>query len=257
MIDQQFLQTLIEATVERAIDRVRVPTFRPATVLSADAPATPFVLIDGDSDGTFVQSLVSVVTPGQRVMVVFYPPSGALIVGIIDPPDTDAALDARLDAAEAAIDAAEADIVQLQTAKCQITHSTTQNLANNVGAFAATFDTEQYDPQGWHSAGNPTRITPNVLGLYKATALLEWSARSDYTRRLIDVNLNGAAISNPIHRAETVNVGNLASPVSLVTPLILLDGIDDYVELRVYQTNTAAATVTIRPILLLELEVPL
>lgn len=83
MVEWDMLRTLIDATVDRAVARMRVPSFRPATVLDASLSATPTVLVDGDTSGTVVQSLEADLSVGMRVMVVFYPPSGALVVGRI------------------------------------------------------------------------------------------------------------------------------------------------------------------------------
>lgn len=74
------LRTLIDETVRRTNAKARGVSLAPGTVT---ASAGPFVLMDGDPDPIEVPSLIGPVSVGRRVMVVFYPPSGAVIVGEI------------------------------------------------------------------------------------------------------------------------------------------------------------------------------
>jgi hypothetical protein len=74
------LRVLIEETVSRAISKIRVPSLRPGTVTSV---VGPMVLVDGDESPVEVPSLVGSVVVGWRVMVMFHPPAGAVIIGRI------------------------------------------------------------------------------------------------------------------------------------------------------------------------------
>lgn len=79
-MDDAQLRLLIQESVNRAIARMRVPMLRPGTVLDEFGPV---VLVDGDDDGTTVPSICGPVIAGDRVMVMFHPPAGAVVVGRI------------------------------------------------------------------------------------------------------------------------------------------------------------------------------
>lgn len=80
--DDDLLRTLIDETVARAVEVVRVPRLIPGTVTSpAPAISSVSVVIDGDSAPIITSSIVGSVTSGDRVMVLFYPPSGSVIIG--------------------------------------------------------------------------------------------------------------------------------------------------------------------------------
>lgn len=78
-MDDAVLRVLIEETVARAVDKVRAPTLMPATVTDG---AIPRVLVDGDTTDFECPTICGSVATGMRVMVLFYPPSGAVIVGV-------------------------------------------------------------------------------------------------------------------------------------------------------------------------------
>jgi len=78
--DDHMLRTLISETLSRALEKVRTPELRPGTV--ADVVG-PMVLVDGDTVPVEVPSLIGPVPAGQRVMVLFHPPAGAVIIGVI------------------------------------------------------------------------------------------------------------------------------------------------------------------------------
>jgi hypothetical protein len=90
-VDNAALRVLIEETVNRAILKVPVPLLRPGTVVEAALFAGevefsglhPVVLVDGDDEASEMPSVAGPVAVGQRVMVMYYPPSGAMIVGKI------------------------------------------------------------------------------------------------------------------------------------------------------------------------------
>lgn len=76
------IRTIIEETVNRAAALMRVPRVMPGTVVSASSGAENVsVLIDGDTAPIETTSVIGIVNPNQRVMVLFYPPSGSVIFG--------------------------------------------------------------------------------------------------------------------------------------------------------------------------------
>lgn len=81
-IDDEIVRTIIDEAVRRALELVRVPRLLPGTVTSVVSTAEEVeVLIDGDTSSIVTTSIIGLVNPGQRVMVLFYPPSGSAIIG--------------------------------------------------------------------------------------------------------------------------------------------------------------------------------
>ena len=169
------------------------------------------------------------------------------------------AIEADIDALDTRLDTAEADIVRLETAVCQVSMTAAQNVANAGAAVILDFDQEDYDPLGWHSTTtNPSRVTPNLLGLYQVFAFGEWAADSDSTRRLFELYRNGATAAADPNLRQEVNIGgSISVPTQIASPLILKTGTTDYFSIRVFQTNTSTGTQTIRARMYVKLVVPL
>jgi hypothetical protein len=62
-------------------------------------------------------------------------------------------------------------------------------IPNNVRT-AITFDNEAYDTGGYFSAGQPTRLTAAVAGLYLITGQIEWSNSTTTGKRSLIIRLN-------------------------------------------------------------------
>lgn len=72
------------AAIKQAQRRTPVPVCRPGVVTGVDAGAfVAYVVMDGDPSTTVttVQALDYLPSPGQRVRVLFYPPSDAVVLG--------------------------------------------------------------------------------------------------------------------------------------------------------------------------------
>lgn len=82
-MDQASLRVLIDEVVDRVLQKVRVPQFVPGTVTDGTDVRSVWVIIDGDTDPVLAQSIIGPIAAGQRVMVCFNPPSGALVLGFI------------------------------------------------------------------------------------------------------------------------------------------------------------------------------
>lgn len=81
-----YLNTLVIATVERAIDHAPTPSTRSATVDSIGAQGTGIVnvVIDGEDDPVPATNASGAsFGSGQRVQVIFFPPHAAVIVGSV------------------------------------------------------------------------------------------------------------------------------------------------------------------------------
>lgn len=84
------LRQIIAAAVAAAIDQARATTptvqVRPGRVVATDAGSgTTWVLMDGDPTTvtTPAQTLTAFPAIGSRVQVLFVPPSGVLVLGVI------------------------------------------------------------------------------------------------------------------------------------------------------------------------------
>jgi hypothetical protein len=122
---------------------------------------------------------------------------------------------------------------------CRVYRTTNQSIPN--AAFTIlTFDAERYDTAGLHSTSVATsRITIGTAGLYLVTGHIEWGGDGDYLRRIFDVLLNGATtIARHSNETAAQNIPN-SEPWSIATAYKF--AANDYVELRVYQSNTSAA----------------
>lgn len=143
-------------------------------------------------------------------------------------------------------------------ALCQLVQSSTQSITNNTST-PVTFNSEDLDPLSWHSTVSLTeRVVPTIAGWYRVTAQTEWQADTDYTRILVDINKNAAAIGAPNMRVDSIAVTTAAAAKSipLTSPLISLNGSTDYISLVVFQVNTSAGANTVQCRLLVELVYP-
>jgi hypothetical protein len=123
---------------------------------------------------------------------------------------------------------------------CRVYKSTSMAIAHNT-LTVCTFDTERYDTDSMHSTSADTsRITINTPGLYLITAHMVWQADTDYTRRLMDILLGGATIlarksdESPAHAVANDEGWNLSTVYKLAAT--------NYLELRVFQTNTSGGS---------------
>lgn len=123
-----------------------------------------------------------------------------------------------------------------------LTHSTTQSLTSNTEA-TLTFDTESWDNDSMHAAGNPTRITFTTAGVYNITWGFSVGADNDYNWLYSYLRKNGTTIVG-----WGSGVGALTdngwSPQSNGTATIKVSAAD-YVEVRAAQKNTSAGAATV------------
>ena len=119
---------------------------------------------------------------------------------------------------------------------CRVFHNAAQSVTDNSQLILA-FNSERYDTDSMHSTvTNNSRITINTAGLYVVTAHVEFGAGT-YDFASVAIRLNGATFI-AIHDAPSTSgiYGNSRS-VSTVYKF----GANDYVEVRVFQDNAAAA----------------
>lgn len=114
----------------------------------------------------------------------------------------------------------------------RVRHSVNQSIPNNT-VTTLTFDTEDFDTDGFHSPALPTRLTVPVVGIYHITASVSWPSNAAGLRAMV-ILLNGATTLMRDQRApfaaENFNMGE--------TTVELAAG--DFVEVTVIQTSGGA-----------------
>lgn len=103
----------------------------------------------------------------------------------------------------------------------------------NGGGIYSGWDTEVLDPLGWHDpASNPSRITPNINGMYECKANFQFVGNST-GRRAVAVRQNGSTINYGSTWAATTagNVGGIQ------TVELQLNGSTDYIEAFMFQDS--------------------
>ena len=140
---------------------------------------------------------------------------------------------------------------------CVLAMSTTQLIPFNVTTLLS-WNTEVYDPHGWHSAGAPNNIVPTLPGLYQLTVATDWQRVADYSRALVGPFVN-AANPTPLERHDHAYAAAatwVPGSIPVTSTPFSLDG-NDIVTVQVYQTNAASAARTVRARMTLEWKAPI
>jgi len=118
---------------------------------------------------------------------------------------------------------------------CRITRTAAQSIGDNVEVLIL-FDTERFDTDSMHSTSSLTsRITFNTAGIYLVSFNGLLAAGSDYDNAYAAIRLNGTTIL-----AYGTGEREISSPLLQVHTLYKFVA-TDYVEILVYQDNTAGA----------------
>lgn len=140
-------------------------------------------------------------------------------------------------------------------ARCQVRMSAPQSLTSS-SSTALSFDTEDYDPLGWHAGGTPTLITPTIAGWYRATLSTQFQSDTDYVDILLEIQKGGVALTPP----QTLRITGAATTwvpgLPLQTVLVQLNGSSENLRAVARQQNTSAGANTVNAALLVELVVP-
>ena len=137
------------------------------------------------------------------------------------------------------------------TPACTLYTAAADSIAHTI-TEEVNFDTERYDPFGWHSGVNPNRVTPTIPGWYSMTMSANLEAGVAYTRVLVGPRKNGA-LWTPVERVDIdVSSGTGWSPAFTVsTGFVTMNGTTDYLSAAVFHTNgsslarTVTATLTV------------
>lgn len=79
-MNRDVISRLVSRTVDAAISRIEQPRWLPATVVAVPNVSTCSVVIDGDTQARDAHPGGWVIAAGDRVMVLFYPPRGVMVV---------------------------------------------------------------------------------------------------------------------------------------------------------------------------------
>lgn len=144
-----------------------------------------------------------------------------------------------LAAGQVALDEDFAAIAAASTEKpiVQLYQSVGQSIPDNT-LTALTFGAENFDSHGFHSTSvNPSRVTPNVAGVYRCTGHLFLQPVTTLTYFRSMLRKNGATQLAPA--AGWGNIVNAVGHQISFTVLAEFDGLTDYAEMCVTQDNTA------------------
>jgi len=120
---------------------------------------------------------------------------------------------------------------------CRVRRTAALSISDN-SATAVSFDDEDFDTDGMHSTSvNNSRITINTAGIYVVGFTGTLAGSADYVRTYAELRINGAT---GIARQQTSGTTS-AVPQAINVTTVYLFSATDYVEVLVYQDNTANA----------------
>ena len=118
---------------------------------------------------------------------------------------------------------------------CKVYRTTSQSIPDST-ATVINFDNEEWDTDDIHdNATNPSRLTCKVAGTYLVSGGVQWEANTT-GRRLLAILQNGATVVIQIE--ATVSAANQWGGAIVIG--IIPMAVNDYVELRAYQTSGGA-----------------
>ena len=123
---------------------------------------------------------------------------------------------------------------------CRVRRATAQTITSQAEPMTGiSFTSEDFDVRGWHSTStNPTRVTPDVAGLYLVATTIEFMPNATGARS-VRIGVNGLAIpqglSQVTHQAVVTGVPTNVS----TTAVVVLNGTTDFIEVGVSQTSGA------------------
>lgn len=119
---------------------------------------------------------------------------------------------------------------------CKVYRSAALTLTNN-SAVAIAWDAEELDPNGWHdNSTNPSRITPNIAGKYRVSAVWRSSdAFADQKQAVLALRKNGSDLRGGTDERWTS--GTTGKPAPRASTVADMNGSTDYFEAVYFQLN--------------------
>jgi hypothetical protein len=121
---------------------------------------------------------------------------------------------------------------------CGVYRSTSVNIPNNAVTYV-DWDSEDHDTNDMHDLVNPSRITIKRSGQYHITNRIKFAPNTN-GYRYVELILNRTAI---LARSKDVNPSSLEDSYLEVDSGVISLSLDDYVEVRVYQSSGGALDV--------------
>lgn len=120
--------------------------------------------------------------------------------------------------------------------KCRVYNNANISISDNTET-SLTFNSERFDTDTMHDTGtNPGRITIKTAGTYLVGANFRLQVGNDYTLIYLLLRLNGTA---PIATHSIGSWTDSTIPPLLSVTTLYAFAVNDYVEMRVYNQNTA------------------
>lgn len=116
-----------------------------------------------------------------------------------------------------------------------------QTVAASGTLQAVTFQTVDVDTNGFWSAGSPTRVTPNVAGLYTIVGSVFWFNEANTTYRKTIIRKNGTTTIPGTQALGAHDTGQLMMQMAPVS-IVVFNGTTDYVELMIDANPTGSQT---------------
>lgn len=134
------------------------------------------------------------------------------------------------------------------TAICITSRAAVQGIPDST-TTAINFDTDNLDPNNWHSTGvDPSRVKPTVAGWYHFVLETNWSSDTDVTALRQFVGVNGSTGTQFGEYRMAFSGATTLDPSITTSGTVQLNGTTDYVEAYVSQANTSTGSnsITVR-----------
>jgi hypothetical protein len=132
---------------------------------------------------------------------------------------------------------ASASVLSVQPC-ARVSHNAAQSITTSGVPQFVAFNTEHYDTDTIHdTATNNTRLTCKTAGKYRIFAHVEWAASATGERQ-IELLVGGATVI-----AAVLHAASPAAPTKQAVSTTYGLAVNDYVELRAYQTSGGALNI--------------
>lgn len=191
---QQALELMARAVPDIARRSVAVPETRLGVVAATQSGVTVSVLVDGDGESREVLSGVpQLLTQGQRVVVQFYPPHGAVVIGVLAVPGDNGPVVGSTTTEQ---------FWQIDNASVASTSSTPAGIQDVLDTWT------QVDSAGtgWTVSGND--LTCAIAGLWYVALTANWETDGGGTHRGVAMVIDRATASSAGAASQVVSAAS-------------------------------------------------
>ena len=121
---------------------------------------------------------------------------------------------------------------------CRVRRVTSQTIASQAEPMTGiAFTSEDFDADRWHSTSSyPTRITPDVAGLYLVATTIEFMPNG-VGARSVRIGVNGLTIPQGLSQVTSQAVTTGVPTNVSTSAVVVLNGTTDFIEIGVSQTS--------------------